>query len=224
MKTKKCRPVLVKSKEPTNLILSGFGTLFLSPPMQLKTSDTYQQLILISLEDEKIKAGELCYNVSNNCIVRFSNWPYPDYSNHKKIVATQSQLPIDYINQFIEEYNTGNVKDLEIEMEIDELSTKIRNSSEHKFENYKFVNSIFKPKLINGFVTIVEREIDIDVDMPGEFVKYKEPILYTEEEVLNLLSKLAMNTTCRYCDEPGNWDITESDDYLMDWFEPNKKK
>ena len=36
----------------------------------------------------------------------------------KKVIATQSQIPPEYIQQFIEEYNKGEVKDIEIEMEV----------------------------------------------------------------------------------------------------------
>ena len=79
----------------------------------------------------------------------------------KKVIATQPQLSPEYIQQFIEEYNKGEVKDVEIEME-----WTLGNEED---DNQNLI-PVLVPKLTNGFITIGK----------------KEPILYTEEEVKSL--------------------------------------
>ena len=69
-----------------------------------------------------------------------------------------SQLEIDDISKFIEQYNQNCIEDLEIEME-----NKIA------IDGHTVIG--IEPKITNGFVTIVE----------------KEAISYTEEEVINML-------------------------------------
>lgn len=167
MKTKLCRPVLVESKEHNKLRLDNNGKLTFEPHIQgLSYSGlihTYQQLILISLDpDEKIEVGdkylvelfkitgesvglqlEECRQIDNIWINNFDVVSTRHISNCKKVISTQSQLSPEYINQFIEEYNKGEVKYVEIEFE--EYGTIMKD--------FKDIN--FRPKLTNGFITIV---------------------------------------------------------------------
>ena len=63
MKTK-ANVYLLSTDQKSNIILSGFNTLFLSPPMQVKSSDTYQHFYITlpqsDLEISKIKEGDWC--------------------------------------------------------------------------------------------------------------------------------------------------------------------
>ena len=79
-------------------------------------------------------------------------------SYDRKVIATQDQLPNEYIQQFVEEYNKGEVKDVEIEMTTTTYDDWMENGTSPVYP---------KPKLTMGFITIIN----------------KEPILYTEEEV-----------------------------------------
>ena len=123
---------------------------------------------------------------------------YEDVSAHncRKVIATQSQLPKSYIQQFIKEYNKGEVKDTEIEME----ELYFHGSGYYKAEELTFSEREkhipmreYKPKLTNGFITIV-----------GE-----EPILYTEEE-FKYKSRDAFDNSCKYSS-------------FEEWFNNNKK-
>ena len=162
MKTKRVRPILVESKEST-LHLSH-GKLLITSIESTGKSDLYksipQELILISLEDEKIEEGEYL-NLAHRVIVQPSDleWANSNSNNLKKVIARQSQISPEYISKFIEQYNKDCIKDLDIEME-----NKIA------IDGHTVIG--IEPKITNGFVTIVE----------------KEPISYTEEEVKSLCS------------------------------------
>lgn len=108
-----------------------------------------QQLILISLEEEKIEVGDTFYDTySKNMGIASVNFGKVGDDTSKKVIATQSQLSPEYVQQFINEYNKGEVKDIRIEM-----IEKIHN-------HYSGANAQWKellPKLTNGFVTIVEK-------------------------------------------------------------------
>lgn len=167
MKTKKCRPVLVESKENTGITLGINITRNIPGIMR---GQNYQ-LILISLDpDEKIEVGdkyivelfnvkgkstgfhlESC-NVINDVWVNNTSVDLTRHINNcKKVIALQSQLSPEYIQQFIEEYNKDKVKDVEIEM-----VTMNKGYNNHEDSPY---NEIDIPKLTNGFVTIVEKPI-----------------------------------------------------------------
>ena len=185
MKTKKVRPVLVKSESK-----SFKGDLVIDTTQKLgihiaNTEPSYhnkQQLILISLEDEKIEVEDVFLADNRNnikdspiysiqkCKKIINEWIFgddlglgynPDWS--KKVIASQSQLSPELIQQLVDEYNNGGMKDFEIKMENWQNDNGIIGCGR---------NDKFQPKLTNGFVTVV-----------------KEPILYTEEEVENILTK-----------------------------------
>lgn len=211
MKTHKVRPLLIDSKDNIKE-----GVLFIDSLRKLRnctnldylaycnnkenfkiTSWETQELVLISLEDEKIEVGDLYImdeflmnpvkdeNEADRCNNNPSIAPFC-----KKVIARQSQISLEYISKFVEQYNNGCVKDFEIEM----MYKDCPNSS---IENWNYFP---EPLLTNGFVSIVE----------------KEPITYTEEEVNKLLHKFldiqeGLNTYQRHAS-------------LDVWFEQNKKK
>lgn len=134
MNTMKVRPVLVESKEPNKLRLNNKSKLTFEP--QIKglhyngLVHTYQQLILISLEDEKIEVGDtklLTFETFDGLIETIITTKEFIGGNYKtisesKVIATQSQLSPELIKQLIDEYNNGDMKDFEIE--IDTLNKK----------------------------------------------------------------------------------------------------
>ena len=119
MKTKKCRPVLVECSRK-----SRKGDLVISPTgLGIHISDieysvhNKQQLILISLEDEKIEVGDTYFNIVSNEMVEVDFTIDYEQNHCKKVIATQSQISPEYIAKFIEQYNNGKVDDVEIEMQ-----------------------------------------------------------------------------------------------------------
>ena len=177
MKTHKVRPLLIDSKDNIKE-----GVLFIDSLRKLRnctnldclaycnnkenfkiTSWETQELVLISLEDEKIEVGNEFYSSKYETIdVLASNGVIDEFTSFK-VIARQSQISPEYISKFIEQYNNGCVEDFEIEM----MYKDCPNSS---IENWNYFP---EPLLTNGFVSIVE----------------KEPISYTEEEVNKLLHK-----------------------------------
>jgi hypothetical protein len=124
-----------------------------------ESNDKVFELILISLEDEKIEIGDLYIMdeflmnpvKDKNEADRCNN--YPSIAPFcKKVIARQSQISPEYISKFVEQYNNGCVKDFEIEM----MYKDCPNSS---IENWNY------------------------------FPEPLEPITYTEEEVNKLLHK-----------------------------------
>ena len=219
MKTKKVRPVLVEIK--FNSIEEMQGDIILRNDkiytceqlniLQLhkkESNDKVFELILLSLESEKIEIGD---KYLDDCgLIRESVTSDEDYwesrPDYKKVIARQSQIPSEYIFKFVEQYNNGCVEDLEIEMEkcwINSDNVKSNSFTEvAKFEpsiNDFDAVLIIQPKLTNGFVTIVEKEV----------------ISYTEEEVRKLISEALYH----FC--PMNNHCEEDE---IEWFEQNKKK
>lgn len=206
MKTLKVRPVLVESKIPTDLLICGVDghlhkTEFYGSAMEsVFGKDKYQELILISLEDEKIDEGDRVIYIMedgyiSDLIVDDTINIYPErWSGFKKVIARQSQISPEYISKFIEQYNNGCVEDLEIMMEYVNSWSKLL--VEKRGDPIKYH---IQPKLTNGFVTIVE----------------KEPTIYTEDEVKLL---------CHYAMEFAQDRREFAYELIDDWFEVNKKK
>jgi len=97
-----------------------------------------------------------------------------------KVMTTQEQLSPKYIQQFIQEYNTNSVKDIEIEMRI-------------IFEPYYKDTEVLNLK--NNFVNIITNT--------------KSQIFYTEEEVSDLLFKLQKQIISKYSAQFTNINIVE---------------
>lgn len=211
MKTKLCRPVLVESKGITNIWWSGYKMYYNRTPEKPKTS--CYQLILISLDpDDKIENNGVYYDGNGNTR-RFGAGNCYNITS-KKIIATQNQLPTEYIQQFIEEYNEGGVKDVEIEMNqltgYDEYGVPMDQNG-NIFED--------KPKLTNGFITVVEKERGITIK------NIDEPITYTEEEVFNEILLFANTYPKLYFNKLKEQEgIPERDVVVREWFDNNKKK
>ena len=204
MKTHKVRPVLIEIY--FNLIEEMQGDIILRDnklytckqlnTLQLhkkESNDKVFELILISLEDEKIEVGDAYYSKTFEDIYKTTCLSLA-IKDAKKVIARQYQIPPEYISKFIEQYNNGCVEDLEIVMEnrvIKHIPWSKELESKYDYEKGYPVTG-YVPKLTNGFVIIVE----------------KEPINYTEGEVLNLLHKLELDKNIN----------------LAAWFEQNKKK
>ena len=212
MKTKKVRPVLVEIKDASNIFENNDKTLsFYEHKQHASSGGKKFELILISLEDEKIEENDYYYfSKSNSLHKHLGTLPLNKYKHDGdkcfKVIARQSQIPQEYISKFIGQYNWGGVEDLEIEMEkcwINSDNAKGNSFTEvAKFEpsiNDFDAVLIIQPKLTNGFVIIVEKEV----------------ISYTEEEVRKLISEALYH----FC--PMN-NHREEDE--IDWFENNKKK
>lgn len=222
MKTITVRPILVESKEPTDLFIGKtYRVLHYNNPTPEEIFKHYQQLILISLEDEKIEIGDLFYSIYRKRVSRATRIEedgtvifddvlcensFPPSSNSttiKKVIATQDQLSPELIQQLLDEYNSEGMKDFEIEMDLIQTIKKGVGKYDHP-ERYKW-----EPKLTNGFVTVVK----------------KEPILYTEEEVESLC-----NQSYNYGFKGGLYEHSgvQSKEHncnsFNDWFEQNKKK
>ena len=195
MGTLKVRPVLIETKERTNIWWSGHKMYYNRTPEEPRTP--CYELILISLEDENIEVGCECVNLAHKIIVQptDSEWANSNSDNLKKVIARQSQIPPEYISKFIEQYNNGCVEDLEIEMEYISGWSKLLVEKQGSPIKYHI-----QPKLTKGFVTIVE----------------KEPVLYTKEEVILYLQKYRVDLSS------GKTPIIG--DTTKDWFENNKKK
>jgi len=253
MKIHKVRPLLIDSSVPSDLLICSvdnylhkteyYGCIFESP----YGKDKYVELILISLEDEKIEANiDDCINIGGNIKDSFIFKPsleILDNSYIKKVIARQSQISPEYISKFIKQYNKGCIEDLEIVMEkcwINSDNVKGNSFTEvAKFEpsiNDFDAVLIIQPKLTNGFVTIVEKDscnkckntckktstITNEFGSCTEF--NKESITYTEEECLKYCLKaleigfdLNNTTLPRLYEKSGK-------QYFIDWFEQNKKK
>ena len=172
MKTIKARPVLVES-EIANIYkcrTGGLGYKEVAASFTIKGQE--YQLILISLDpNDKVEKWDIVYDENTNSIGEFIGWTnsflidtaIKSFNRPKKAIATQSQIPPEYIQQFIEEYNGNSVKDIEIEMEEynhDEEWSEISGA----YETYRY-----RPKLTNGFITIVNERLfsQSDIDKLG---------------------------------------------------------
>ena len=202
MKTKRVRPILVEIKDASNIFENNDKTLsFYEHKQHASSGGKKFELILISLEDEKIEANiDDCINIGGNIKDSFIFKPSLEILDNpyiKKVIARQSQISPELIQQLIDEYNNGEMKDFEIEM----MYKECPNSS---IKNWNYFP---EPLLTNGFVTVVKQ------------------ILYTEEEVLNLLDKL-LNIDCSFTKEDGSQCIIQKGlPYtLQEWFNQNKKK
>lgn len=174
MKTKLVRPVLMPV-DKSFLYLHG-GKLYNNrTTMHIPDGKQQpQQLILISLEDEKIEVGENYYNTRLNKVFEaIANDGYPSKEDCK-VIATQEQLSPELIQQLVDEYNNGGMKDFEIEM-----IEKIHN-------HYSGANAQWKellPKLTNSFGTVVTEKENSDREII-EHVFGKCQMTYTEEDML----------------------------------------
>jgi hypothetical protein len=261
-KTRMCSLVLVETDEQTSLSLDTFNMLFNCDSRFTFKDCKNQQLILISTEPYyNIQPGDKVLCTINNKITKcrlkqkstedvksfgmnvgsidttdyyFGDSLIPSLVyNYKKIIATQEQLPNDYIQRFIQEYNSENVKDVEVEV-FEDIVKVYDNIGGHPGGHWE--SNGFKPKLTHGRITIVDKKASIDEkitywvknmankslseSMLIENVKWLlEKISYSEEEVESL---------CKTSFEMYMSNDSLTDDELKikwkTWFEQNKKK
>ena len=201
MKTKRVRPILVESKVSTLHI--SHGKLLTRSIKPTSKSDLYksipQELILISLEDEEIKVGEIGLDLRDNTLFEVKRILTNHYESGilsfqksycKKVIAHQSQISPEYISKFIEQYNKDCIEDLDIEME-----NKI------SIDGHTVIG--IEPKITNGFVTIVE----------------KEAVLYTENDMRDAFEAGHKLGWSGY-PNTDNWTQPK----FEEWFNENKKK
>jgi len=165
MKTKPCRFILLDSKEPTNLIvLDEDKKLYQIPENSLGRifKYGYKEIILISLDtNDKIEVGDTVLTPNNYVtkvygklgeLLECSGDGEYDESELKKVIATQKQLSPEIINQFIQQYNKGEVKDVNIEMEEIEIEDYTDTTVDMYDQDIEY-----EPKLINGFINIINK-------------------------------------------------------------------
>lgn len=266
MKTKLVKPVLVDSKIANIYKCRTGGLGYKEVATSYTVEGQGQQLILISLDpDDKIEEGDICYYENylggGKFLVIYTKYgtyhklntdPIKQYGTIEggitpleqdvfKVIAQQSQLSPEYIQQFIEEYNKGEVKDVEIEMNVVTMQESSKGYEDNDIlVNGKIVESVHyelteiidktiekygkQPKLTNGFITIIEKsniekQADLVEEIAFENLKVKEPIIYTEEEVKQLFIDRAKEFS------PAS---KVFGDFLLkqdlDWLEKNKKK
>lgn len=155
MNTKTVYPVLIEIKNTSNIFENEDGSLSYYEHKQHASSGGKKfELILISLDkEEKIIPMDEVIDKYKTFI---------DVQGLHKVVARQHQLPIHFIETFIEEYNDRVINFITIEYEEPTYDKWLENGVYYP-----------KPKLINDKVVIIE----------------SDQCLYTEEEVLSILDK-----------------------------------
>ena len=161
------KPVLINTNE--SMIHLSHGKLLIESIEPTGESYLYKsvpkEIVLITVEYDDIKKGDYCVHTNGYLIkvneiyedsgelsfiplsddVYCNKVTYHSISGYKKVIAKHSELPEEYIQQFIDNYNNGIVRVIEIEME-DYLTEEF--ALKGSFRNYR-------AKLTNGFVTII---------------------------------------------------------------------
>ena len=195
MKTKRVRPILISTYNKVHDTYM-IDRLEYQIDKKLSINGIEQELILISLEDEKIDHEKDRYFESSNGSIKTiikAGLNIKTIGRYYNIAARQSQIPPKYISKFIEQYNSGCVEDIEIEVE------GYVNSTTWEYDEPEGYN----PKLTNGYITVAN----------------KQPISYSEEEVRQLLIDRAKEFSTSL--PSFNNFLLQQD---LDWFEQNKKK
>jgi hypothetical protein len=241
------------------LFIDKYGQLFINNSFSvyniIELQLTRQQLIFISLDpDEEIKKGDKFYHVGRcemftvhqisengltKTIICEDIFRLPNdkleftISDCKKVIATQDQLSPVFIKHFVEEYNKNDVKDVEIEMEsnfyIHKPMGKYWQDEPVKMKSLSNWGD-YKPKLTNGFVTIVEKKSiyngwlnlsEDDLNTITSKINTKERY-YTENEVWNITYK-AISFYLDWVKAAMNDSSIDKPD-LLEWFNEHKKK
>lgn len=134
----------------------------------------HKQLAFISIDpNEKFEEGDLLLDSDlKTSFELYSPYEIGDIAVDEfyKVIALQKHIPENYIQRFIEEYNKGEVKDVELKTSWHKIS---HGDERQWYKSKPFV------KLTNGFVTIINKKVE-------------EPIFYNEKEVKRLCSKAAL--------------------------------
>lgn len=203
MKTKLVRPVLVESKERTDLwSYKGRRLYYNQANFNDEDETTYYRVVLVSLDpNDKIERGnkvvtnnvdyfdteiQLCtmseFLDSDNIIKFGINNQIKVYKfGYNKVIATQDQLSPDLMQKLVDEYNNGGMQDFEIEMDW------ILGDKEDENQN---LIPVLQPKLTNNFITIVEKEHNFPypeepIEEDGELVYLDRPIGKPLEDYIN---------------------------------------
>ena len=170
MDTKRVQPVLIESLDKTNLLINTInGRLLFDCQDIIKEHAKYYSIVLISLEDDNIEKDDMyvafgntgtyllqCADVYNGFLVATDKDKYPfDTYNCKKVVATYSQIPYSYITKLIKDYNSGNMKDFEIEW-LEDFGHIDKDYDENDHENAIKIQD--EPKLNSeGYIIIIDK-------------------------------------------------------------------
>jgi hypothetical protein len=163
MNTEKVRPILFEMNNESDIFRKK-GSDLLEYELYNKYQGAYigYQLIFISLNpDEKIEKGDLFYDTHSKIINNASvNFGRIGNDSAKKVMATQDQIPEEYIQQFISEYNENNVNDVKIECEeLCKYGRIILPKSPYNNESNSDMSIYFnRPKLTNGFISIKKNQ------------------------------------------------------------------
>jgi len=142
MKTKTLNVVMIATTTKTNLVLSAFNTLFLSPPMEVKNTDKYQCLCFTS--NDKFEENDWVTDGKTISQVIYLNVDDSDMDEYRKIEATTNpelklyvaetlasasgyskktndilipQIPQSFIESYIKAYNEGTpILTVDVEM------------------------------------------------------------------------------------------------------------
>lgn len=203
MKTLLVRPVLVESKERTNLwSYKGRRLYYNQANFNDEDETAYYRAVLVSLDpNDKIERGnkvvtnnvdyfateiQLCtmseFLDSDNIIKFGINNQIKVYKfGYNKVIATQDQLSPDLMQKLVDEYNNGGMQNFEIEMDW------ILGDKEDENQN---LIPVLQPKLTNNFITIVEKEHNFPypeepMEEDGELVYLDRPIGKPLEDYIN---------------------------------------
>jgi translation initiation factor 2 beta subunit (eIF-2beta)/eIF-5 len=229
---------LIPTDKPSRLLLSGFKTLFLTPPMEFKSSDTYQNIYITS--DEEIKEGDWLFSSKTNNIFKADSIEYLESYNmiedfdksfyinskySKKIILTTDQDLIDDGVQAIDdEFLEWFVKNPSCEsVEVKPLLSNngralygykiIIPKEESKQETFE---EAAKKRYIEGVYVI--NGIDICDASRECFIagaNYQAERMYSEEEVISILYHFHKDDNSR---------VVFSKEGITKWFEQFKKK
>lgn len=243
--TIKVKPVLVESKNPTNLLINTINNRLLYDCQDIiKTHAKYQQLNLVSLEpDEKIENGDKYYSDTFKHIYETPCLPL-SIKDLQKVIASQNQLSSELIHQLVNEYNTyGNMKEFEIYIEKRFLMCK-HCGSPYPYESNDGkcatcrksglgIMSKPEPKLTNGFIT-VKKDLNFkNTDGINHLEWIYNRLIYVHGENPNvdyMIKLKAISDSFHYTEEEvkqliilalkEDWNLINPNG----WFEQHKKK
>lgn len=204
---------------------------------------------LIFIGNEKIDVGDIGYiNIGEGIIGKvtyddkYNTWdlttidnvhyPFSSKEYIKKVIATQDQIPKHYIQQFIEEYNSGKVNDVEIEMEM--WGTSVPNLKDYTYSEYT-TKALYIPKLTNGFINVVNKSITLIIKAAEQYENFSSIKNNKLAFIKGALSKEAeeYHTQGKYCEKEARKLCSKvalirfSEENMLEefdnWFNKNKK-
>jgi hypothetical protein len=127
---------ILPTEKPSKLLLSGFGTLFLTPPMEFKSSDKYQNIYITS--NEEIKDGDWFYDTQFSSLkAQKARWDTKDRHQSKIILTTDQELIADGVQAIDDEFLEWFVKNPSCERV--EIINRYSDFTRTKFLDYKII-------------------------------------------------------------------------------------